>query len=542
MTQNETPQNETPKPRRRRTPADIAAHPRWCPDSWTGERPALRGKPWDRCPHTREAMRTWLAEYIEQRESPVKAEHEPHLWGAIDALWRHFNGAPPVTTEGALWLYERNLGRWSKATESIRWLLYSLLDELPTGDGEKQIFIGTKQLRKLDAWVLNNRDLEPDNDSGDYFENEIPGIILLTQLDAEQDRIDGDKCLMLHQPQRDGTVKARRPFPEARKRHLHWRNDGTLDDMVSDTATKPHVPAWDSYLDSLLDGDPYAEQHKQILEEFLGSCLVGIATDYQRVLVLEGSGHNGKSLFLDIVRKLLFKRDQIATSSPEHWGNRFGITDIEGKLVNLVGELGTDAMVASAALKSVVAGDPQRGEIKHGAAYVFCPKTGHILSCNSLPTMTDSSFGFKRRWLPVPFVRDFSRGTAARDAVDIYNELAEVSAEIVQRLVWSAAELMHRGQHTNTPKMQERMVEWSEESDPIAAFVESCLEPEGPVAKWTPQAHIWNAYKDYCADANARPTTNQKFYSALEKTQGIKRTGRQGGARKLNRELRRIAQ
>ena len=61
-----------------------------------------------------------------------------------------------------------------------------------------------------------------------------------------------------------------------------------------------------------------------MLEEWLGACLVGVVVKYHTCIVLNGDGSNGKSVFLDVIRRL-FPPESVRSIKPQKWSEKFSI-------------------------------------------------------------------------------------------------------------------------------------------------------------------------------------------------------------------------
>lgn len=493
-------ENETQKETASKPSGKVARIAKWSPQPFTGEAPHYTahahtpiGKAWDRCPYTQQALRERIELEIKACDDKVWFDHQLDLWRILKAAVKVELGAHPVVSGGSMHLYQRNLGVWVEAHKSSRWLLYRLLDGLEVDGGA--IKMNTRNLTALDTFAMHDRQVETEAENGDHFATESPGAILLTRAERGVRPIDAEKALMLHQPQRDGTVKVVHPQASDRKRTLHWSQREPLDSVVFEEESMPAVPEWTDYLEGLLGQTEERDLLIENLEMFLGACLCGIATDYDKVFVLEGSGNNGKSGLIDVIRKLLFDPSQVACSGPQNWADKFGSRDLEGKLINLVSELDDRSMMSSTMLKAVVTGDLIRAEIKNGASYSFSFRGGNLWSTNGLPEMRDQSYGFKRRFEILPLTQDFSKNGKSRQMSEIFAELAPRKYAIVQRLIWRAAQLKKQKRYNKTAHTTKRLEEWSSESSPISAFVAQCLEVKSHFT--TKQTDIYEEFEAF---------------------------------------------
>jgi phage/plasmid-associated DNA primase len=93
-----------------------------------------------------------------------------------------------------------------------------------------------------------------------------------------------------------------------------------------DFAYDPNAPAgrFRYFFDELFKdvNDEEGGDREALLAEFVGACLTGAATRYQRLLLIHGGGGNGKSEFLRLARGL-FPPSAVTSLAPQDWGDRF---------------------------------------------------------------------------------------------------------------------------------------------------------------------------------------------------------------------------
>lgn len=232
-----------------------------------------------------------------------------------------------------------------------------------------------------------------------------------------------------------------------------------------------------AFLDALFADVPTVEQvgRKMLLQEFVGACLTGSATKYQKLLLISGGGGNGKSEFLRLVRSL-FPKAAVASLAPQDWAERFKPARLVGVLANFVDEIPEREITSGEVFKSIVTGDPVTTERKNRDPFEFRPVAGHIFSANTLPGTVDQSDGFWRRLVVCPFTRDFTKSTERR--LDAATEVLE--HEMPGLAAWAlegAARLDWTGKYTSVESAERVLAEWREEADPVRRFV---AERSGP--------------------------------------------------------------
>lgn len=158
-------------------------------------------------------------------------------------------------------------------------------------------------------------------------------------------------------------------------------------------------PKWLAFLDRVMEGDGDRES---ILQEFIGYCLL-YDTSLQTMLLMQGDGSNGKSVFLAGAEAILGSAN--CSHLPlEMLGKDFVLLATAGKLVNLVEEVGEVDKVAEGVLKSIVGGGTITIDRKYQSTLEFHASARMVVACNNLPRFTDRTDGVWRRIQMVPFL------------------------------------------------------------------------------------------------------------------------------------------
>lgn len=150
-----------------------------------------------------------------------------------------------------------------------------------------------------------------------------------------------------------------------------------------------------------------------VLEEILGYIFIS-NTMLQKAFILKGYGANGKSTFLDVIKELVGV-ENVAAVGLEELVERFKRSALVDKLVNISSELPETNLKNLHIFKKLVTGDIIDAEFKGKDSFTFQNTAKLIFSANELPKMNDTSEGFLRRLLIIPFKRYFNE--SERDAL-----------------------------------------------------------------------------------------------------------------------------
>ena len=211
-----------------------------------------------------------------------------------------------------------------------------------------------------------------------------------------------------------------------------------------------------------------------LLGEFLGACLAGVAHHFSRALVLHGEGSNGKSTLIGVVRQLLTDITGVpwhqlsARSDP----NRYWVAALATSRLNLVEELPAGALRDTSTLKALLDGGAVQARSPSEKPFMFVPKAGHIVACNSLPAVSDASHGFWRRIILLDFPRRFT------DADKDPTLGAALSDELVGVSTWALAHLpalLARGHYAIPPSLRDGVRAWRSSSTPAMMWAQEHL-------------------------------------------------------------------
>jgi P4 family phage/plasmid primase-like protien len=260
-------------------------------------------------------------------------------------------------------------------------------------------------------------------------------------------------------------------------------------------------------LESCFHGDEDIAQKVGLVQEFIGVCLLGMATTYQKGLMLVGDGANGKSTFQTVVSSLFRNEGMVTAVPPQEMDQEYRRAMLSRSLLNVVNELPEADILSSEAVKAMISGDLVVGRYIRQAPFEFRPRAGHLFSANNLPGVRDMSRGFWRRWLVLEFRREFAeheqdRWLAARI---IKHELPDIAS-------WSidgAARVVKNGSYSKVASSEEAVNQWRMVADQVALFSEQKCDPDG--AEWTSAESLYSSYCLWASQNNHSHLSGTKF-------------------------------
>lgn len=214
------------------------------------------------------------------------------------------------------------------------------------------------------------------------------------------------------------------------------------------------------------------EENVQKLYEILAYCLI---PDYpiHRIFCFIGSGMNGKSKFLELLRKFIGHDNVCSTELDMLLNSRFEVTRLHKKLVCQMGETNFSEMSKTSILKKLSGGDLIGFEYKNKDPFEEKNYAKIIIATNNLPTTTDKTIGFYRRWMIIDFPNQFS------EKKDI---LAEIPEEEYKSLAIKCSfllrDLLKERKFTNEGSIDERIKQYEDHSNPLDKFMKENTEED----------------------------------------------------------------
>lgn len=234
---------------------------------------------------------------------------------------------------------------------------------------------------------------------------------------------------------------------------------------------------WQECLDTYFGGDPDQEAKQDALQEFFGYCLMPHAT-YKKALLCKGESDCGKSTIPYLLRVLAGQQNCCAVGV-EAMDDPRKRAPLRGKLVNLLTELTSDAMIADGGFKTLVSTEePILFDEKFEPPILDVPIAKHVIVTNVLPTINDRSRGTFNRLLLISFNHVIPLAQQDRAIWD------KLRGEIQGILHWAlyGAQRLYLNGGTFTSVGRAEVEEYRASQNPLSEFIESQCESD-PDAK-----------------------------------------------------------
>ncbi len=286
-------------------------------------------------------------------------------------------------------------------------------------------------------------------------------------------------------------------------------------------------PRFERFLEEVFDGTPDIKDRVRLVLEFLALSMTA-STEYEKALMLVGSGGNGKSVLVRVLESLVGNRNRSAVQLKQ-LENRFQRAHLDGKIVNVMTELSEGAEVPDAEVKAIISGEPITAEHKLRPPFEFFPIAKLWLLTNHLPSTRDLSDGLFRRFAIVTFPNRFD-DKPTRDT-SLSEKLAAESSGVLNYCLKALADVYERGTLTEPKSSREAVDGWRRDSDQVSAFVEEemILEPGASITS----KEAYSIYQEWAKESGIRKLLGRKNFTLRLSNMGVETAKGTGGTRLL---------
>lgn len=259
------------------------------------------------------------------------------------------------------------------------------------------------------------------------------------------------------------------------------------------------------------------ESIRALLEEATGICMFR-RNELGKAFILTGTGSNGKSTFLNMLRHMLGKRN-ISSLDLKKLSDRFSTVMLFGKMANIGDDISDEFVVDSSMFKKIVTGETIDAEQKGQPKFEFEPYVKLFFSANNIPRMGKGrdSAAILRRLVIIPFEAKFS--PEDDDYVPFIGDKLksqEAMEYLIQLGVKGLKRVLETRQFTSSEKIQKELDEYEESNNPVLGFIREC-ESEDFQIENNPTSNVYKRYNEYCIANNLNPMSNIEFSKQINK-------------------------
>jgi len=273
------------------------------------------------------------------------------------------------------------------------------------------------------------------------------------------------------------------------------------------------APLWDKFLKEVtMDRQELID----IIQEFFGYSLANGPCKYQKMLMLLGSGANGKSKLVEVLR-LLCGTGGHAALSVKDMRNEQNRYMLEGRLVNIAEENSNDSFRNTEVVKNFSRGGYISVKKVYETPYFYENKTKLIMLCNSLPRTTDLTHGFFRSFIMLPFDQVFSDAKGNRDN-NIIDKLKPELTGIFNWAIEGYRRLERQGKFTESKAANRLLNSYKVEADNVLEWIEGEFDvafTEDPTS-FVNKETMYEKYNTYCENGNHKPDNQSIFFKKIK--------------------------
>lgn len=277
---------------------------------------------------------------------------------------------------------------------------------------------------------------------------------------------------------------------------------------------KATAPTWLRFLDEVFSGD---SDLIAFLQKAVGYSLTGDVRE-QCLFIGHGVGSNGKSVFLNILHKLLGSLSLqaapdllMADKQRRHPTEQ---ADLFGKRLVICQETEEGRRLKEVLVKQLTGGDTVRARRMHEDFWEFSPSWKIWLSTNHKPEIRGTDHAIWRRIRLIPFNVKFHDPGDGWPIKDLSME-EKLTAELPGILTWAVQGCLAWQRHglQAPPAVKQATEGYRQEMDVLAAFLAECcvIQPHCQVSA----ADLYAAYTQWCERSGEFAEKQRKFGMCL---------------------------
>lgn len=284
------------------------------------------------------------------------------------------------------------------------------------------------------------------------------------------------------------------------------------------TAVAPErmtTPIWDRFLQQVFLEDAATIEFMQRLA---GYCFTG-STQEQKMFFLYGTGSNGKSVLLNVLREiagcygLTFEAEGLMQTKHEPHPEMFA--KLVGKRMAVSNELPQNGRWHEARVKALTGSDKISARFMKKDSFEFTPSHTHLVSANFRPRLSGDDAAMARRMVLVPFEAKFEG--AAKDPL-LPEKLRAEYPGILQWVIDGAGK-WHADGLGIPEKTSAASAEYMEDMNDLQSWLDECCTVAPNVQ--TPSSILYKDFRDWKESRGEACPAIGTFNERLQRVEGI---------------------
>jgi putative DNA primase/helicase len=267
------------------------------------------------------------------------------------------------------------------------------------------------------------------------------------------------------------------------------------------------------------------------IQEYMGYSLYR-SYFFKNYMTLDGGGDNAKTTLLDILLKLIGKRNNTGVSLQELNTRPFAKSKLFGKHTNISDDLPKKGLKYTGVIKQITGNSPIWADIKnHKTGIEFTNYAKPWYACNELPETEDITDAFFSRQLQITLLNKYlPRGSSEIDDETVF----EADPDLIRRstspeqlsgifnfAIIGLKRLLKQKHFSNIQTAEEKRQIWTRKTNPIHAFIEDEIETTHD--DWVITVDdFFNEVVEYCAKNGFDKPTRHKVTTKMH-NEGIRK-------------------
>ncbi|RXP46872.1 DNA primase [Lutibacter sp. HS1-25] len=262
------------------------------------------------------------------------------------------------------------------------------------------------------------------------------------------------------------------------------------------------------YLDEVLP-DP---NKQKVFAEYCGYIFIKPSVlKLEKMLILYGTGANGKSVFFEILNALL-GNENISNYALQSLTNENGYyrAKIGNKLVNYASEI--NGKLETDVFKLMASGEPIEARLPYGDPFILTEYAKLIFNCNELPKDVEHTNAYFRRFLIIGFTETIPDDKQDKQLANkiIQSELSGVFNWILKGL----DRVLEQKKFSKCEAIDNARSDYEKQSDSVQLFI-SEFDYQKSTDEYTLISELYPPYKTFCIEDGYRPVGKSKFIQRL---------------------------
>lgn len=270
------------------------------------------------------------------------------------------------------------------------------------------------------------------------------------------------------------------------------------------------APQFYKFLDEVLP----EQELQNILAEYLGYIFVkNSVLKLEKVLLLYGTGANGKSVLFEVLMALLGVQNvanySLQSLTAENGNSR---AQLVNKLLNYASEI--NGRLESNIFKLLISGEPVEARLLYKNTQIITDYARFMFNCNELPKEVENTNAFFRRFIILPF-----RVTIPPNKQDKELSSRIIETELSGVFNWvlnGLTRLLKNKDFTDSQIVKDEILQYQKESDSVLMFLDD-ENYQKSIVDERALNDLYTEYKSYCINGGFISCSRKTFSGRLKK-------------------------